>query len=288
MAKKDVRKEARDFSRIYGHTYYFIYGNNEGFIHQNGKPTHVQLGIASETKIEIHHYFDGEEIFDTFINVFVNGKTKQYIFLTDNEIQVALEALNELTNQHIYCDDILLDSGFELVCANFHTYSQALKMISDRYPECKELSFKTIPVNFKMAKEFINNYHRHHISPQGYKFAVGLSIGEAVIGVAIAGRPVSRFEDNGKTLEITRLCVKPGFKNSCSLLYAKIARIAKEMGYDKLLTYTLESEDGTSLVASGFKCVGINKGGSWNVKNRPRKDKAPTMPKKKWELALVS
>lgn len=288
MTKKDVKKEAKKLSTIYGHTYYFSYGSNEGFVHQLKKPTHSQLGISQEVRLEIHHYFDNEEILDTFINVFVNNKTSQYLFLTDDEIQVAMKAINELTKQYINSDDILLDSGFELVCANFHTYKGALKLINNIYPDYKEASLETIPLNFKEAKEFVNRYHRHHISPQGYKFAVGVSTGDEIIGVVIAGRPVSRFKDDGKTLEVTRLCVKPGYKNACSLLYAKVARIAKEMGYYKLLTYTLESENGTSLLATGFKCVGISKGGSWNVNSRPRKDKAPIVPKKRWEMVLIN
>nr|WP_190284971.1 XF1762 family protein [Bacillus sp. S3] len=54
------------------------------------------------------------------------------------------------------------------------------------------------------------------------------------------------------------------------------------MGYTKLITYTLETEDGASLKACGFNLNGISDGGSWSSKSRKRLDKAPTCPKKRW------
>ena len=90
-------------------------------------------------------------------------------------------------------------------------------------------------------------------------------------GVAIVGRPVSRFLDTGLTAEITRLCTD-GYKNACSFLYAACARIAKNMGYDRIITYILAAEKGTSLKASNWTCNGVCGGGNWNVPSRPRKN----------------
>lgn len=43
------------------------------------------------------------------------------------------------------------------------------------------------------------------------------------------------------------------------------------MGYQKIITYILDSEDGTSLKASGFRCEEENcGGGSWDCDARPR------------------
>lgn len=39
-------------------------------------------------------------------------------------------------------------------------------------------------------------------------------------------------------------------------------------------------------VASGWKYCYTNQGGSWNVMSRPRKDSAPTTPKKLYECIL--
>jgi len=88
-------------------------------------------------------------------------------------------------------------------------------------------------------------------------------------------------------LEVTRLCVKTGYKNLCSLLYSKVSHIAKEMGYQNLITYTLQEENGKSLLASGFTLIGNNRGGSWNSKGRRRIDKHPVTGKNIWSKCLV-
>jgi hypothetical protein len=88
-------------------------------------------------------------------------------------------------------------------------------------------------------------------------------------GVAIVGRPVSRFLDNGLTAEVTRLCTD-GRENACSFLYAACAHIAKHMGYQKIITYILAAERGTSLKASGWTNNGVCGGNSWDTPKRPR------------------
>lgn len=75
------------------------------------------------------------------------------------------------------------------------------------------MSFRVIPITLKQANSFVTANHRHHGSVVGCKFALGLSDGE-LIGVAICGRPVSRFLDDGLTLEVNRLCTD-GTKNAC-------------------------------------------------------------------------
>ena len=75
------------------------------------------------------------------------------------------------------------------------------------------------------------------------------------MGVAIVGRPVSRYLDNGLTLEVTRLCTT-GEKNACSMLYSAAARAAKAIGYRKIITYTLDTEAGASIRAAGWTCMG--------------------------------
>ena len=45
-------------------------------------------------------------------------------------------------------------------------------------------------------------------------------------------------------------------RNACSKLYGACVRIAREMGYSKVITYILASEDGASLRASNFVCEG--------------------------------
>ena len=98
-----------------------------------------------------------------------------------------------------------------------------------------------VPITFRKACEFVNKHHRHHKAPRGCKFAIGCDVNGHLVGVAIAGRPVSRILDDGTVLEITRVCTD-GTKNACSKLYGTVSRIGKLMGYEKVITYILESE----------------------------------------------
>lgn len=127
-----------------------------------------------------------------------------------------------------------------------------------------------IPMELKDAQAYINKYHRHHQAAHRDKFRIAASDGNNILGVIQVGRPVSRVLDDGKTLEVLRLCTNGG-KNVCSFLYSRAARVAKEMGYEKIITYILESERGTSLKSSGWKLEADGVGGSdWNVPSRPR------------------
>lgn len=119
------------------------------------------------------------------------------------------------------------------------------------------------PINLSDANDFVKQYHRHHKPTTGHKFSISVVDDDnKVHGVAICGRPVSRYLDDGLTLEINRCCTD-GTKNTCSMLYGACARIAKNMGYDRVITYILETEDGASLKASNFHCDGIAGGKMW-------------------------
>ncbi len=144
---------------------------------------------------------------------------------------------------------------------------------------------KVVPLTQSEANEFIANHHRHHKPSRGDKFRVGWEHNGILCGVVVVGRPVSRNMDDGKTLEVTRMCTD-GTGNACSFLYGKAIRISKLLGYDRLITYTLESEAGSSLKASGFSYVRTTRGGSWSTPSRPRKDKSPIEPKKLWVKEL--
>jgi len=139
---------------------------------------------------------------------------------------------------------------------------------------------KIIPITFREATEFVEQYHRHHKSPQGCKFCIGCKEGEQLVGVAICGRPVSRHLDDGKTLEITRLCTD-GTRNVCSKLYGACVRIAREMGYEKVITYILASENGASLKASNFVCEGEAGGTIWTG-SRKRDNGVPQEMKQRY------
>ena len=144
---------------------------------------------------------------------------------------------------------------------------------------------EVVPVTFAFAKEYVKEHHRHNPDIVGCKFAIGIKNGEGdIVGVAICGRPVSRHLDNGETLEINRVCTD-GTKNACSLLYGRCCQIAKAMGYKKVITYTLISENGASVKASNFICDGEAGGTHWTgVRNRGQQ--IPKEKKIRWHRNL--
>lgn len=99
------------------------------------------------------------------------------------------------------------------------------------------------PMTLKEANAYVEQHHRHHGPVVGHKFSIGLSDGEKIVGVAIVGRPVARHLDDGWTLEVNRLCTD-GTRNACSMLYSAVWRAARAMGYKRLVTYILDTENG--------------------------------------------
>lgn len=128
-----------------------------------------------------------------------------------------------------------------------------------------------VPLELKEANAFVDRLHRHHDPVYRDKFRVGAWKDGKLVGVVQIGRPVSRMLDDGKTVEVTRLC-SDGTENVCSFLYGKAAKIAREMGYRKIITYILQTEPGTSLKAAGWfkeaeKCGGGKLGHAESKKN---------------------
>jgi hypothetical protein len=139
-----------------------------------------------------------------------------------------------------------------------------------------------IPISISDACLFIERHHRHHRPPLGGLFAVACAKDGEVTGVAIVGRPVARLNQDGWTVEVTRVATD-GSRNACSMLYGACWRAAKALGWRRLITYTLDTEPGVSLRAAGWKLLGKAGGGSWDRANRPRVDRHPTQGKFRWE-----
>ena len=140
---------------------------------------------------------------------------------------------------------------------------------------------EAIPLELSVANKFVEELHRHHDPVHRDKFRIGASYNGKLVGVVQVGRPVSRMLDDGKTVEVVRLCTD-GTKDVCSFLYSRAARIAKEMGYEKIITYILETESGASLRSCGWLEDGTTSGGHWSRPSRKRTTTAPTMPKKRY------
>jgi hypothetical protein len=138
------------------------------------------------------------------------------------------------------------------------------------------------PITLREANEFVAQHHRHHKPTTGHKFSIGVQANGQLVGVAICGRPVSRYLDDGFTLEISRVCTD-GTKNACSMLYGACTRAAKAMGYRRVITYILESEPGASLKASGFTCEGRAGGLEWTGNRKPKDSgQYPHQMKTRW------
>ncbi|MFT9494378.1 MULTISPECIES: XF1762 family protein [Bacillota] len=223
-----------------------------------------------------------------FYWVFYKLKTNKYLILADCDHKNG--GLGDL-----------LDDGYEIVWDSALSKEAAKKSLNEQietYLEWYQRDFpleafpleapsavklETVPITFKVATDFVNKHHRHHGAPQGHKFSIGLNDGDRLIGVAIAGNPISRHNDDGRTLEITRCCLKSSvYKNGVSKLLSAVYQVAKAMGYHRIISYTLEEENGISLCASGFYLDRNSCGGSWSSPTRQRVDKAPIGPKKRW------
>jgi hypothetical protein len=142
-----------------------------------------------------------------------------------------------------------------------------------------------------VAKDFVRQHHEHCKPPAGWRYGAGIWNGVVLMGVVMVGRPVARLLDHTKIVEANRVCVRrdtpPALRwNACSQLYGWSARQAEARGFEKIITYTLESEEATTLRAAGWTCEGPAGGGSWDRVVRRRGDAAPTGRKVRWSRML--
>ena len=146
---------------------------------------------------------------------------------------------------------------------------------------------RIVPISLRTANAYVAKQHRHHKPVTGPKFSIGCTNAQNVlVGVAIVGRPVSRYLDDGQTLAVNRLCTD-GTKNACSMLYAAAWRAAQAMGYRKIITYILDTESGTSLRAAGWSCAGLAGGKRWTGSRRPVTDLYPAQMKYRYEKSAL-
>lgn len=145
------------------------------------------------------------------------------------------------------------------------------------------------------ARRYVAAVHRHNLPPKSGLFAVAIEDDTgARVGVGIAGRPVARALDDGHTIEITRVATD-GHPNACSMIYGALCRAAKALGYRRAITYTIESEPGTSLKAAGFSQVAdLRTRPSWGSPSRPRvqvdlfgNERRHPGPKRRWQRMLA-
>ena len=150
-----------------------------------------------------------------------------------------------------------------------------------------------VPLTLAQANELVAALHRHHKPVLSHRFSIGVEHEAKLVGAAIVGRPVCRNVEQYRVAEVTRL-VTDGTKNACSILYAAAARIAREMGFNKIQTYILIDEPGTSLKAAAWEFEVETPGGQWTTRAvdkvlrgaGPRRTDQPTVPKQRWAKVL--
>ena len=147
---------------------------------------------------------------------------------------------------------------------------------------------KLEPCTIAEANEFVGKHHRHSRPTVGGRFAVRLIGSRGIIGVAIVGRPVARLLDARHTAEITRLCVVPESPlGACSKLYSACWRAWREMGGERMITYTLQQESGASLRGAGWRCVAESGKSQWDRPSRSRERRQIySEPKWRWEKSI--
>lgn len=144
---------------------------------------------------------------------------------------------------------------------------------------------RIVPLSLKEANAFVEEHHRHNKKVVSHKFSIGLEKEGELVGVAIGGIPIARLLNDGKTLELRRICAMPDVPNACSKLMARAKRIGQLMGYEKFITYTLQREPGTSLRAVNARKVASTVPGNWERSNRTsRYQPIYDEPKWRWEL----
>ena len=156
---------------------------------------------------------------------------------------------------------------------------------------------KIVPLTLKQANELVTNLHRHHKPVIGHRFSLGVECHGKLVGAAIIGRPVAgKGETNERQYviaSVTRL-VTDGTRNACSFLYSAAARAAKELGYEEIETFILDSEPGTSLRAAGWSFVSTSPARSWDgrkgqldFEGHTRRTDQPECAKQRWVKRLA-
>jgi hypothetical protein len=210
----------------------------------------------------------------------------------DFQLETCCERLNEalcdeISRDPAYGRDLLRELGAETILG------RRLNPVSlDAGHIQLSFKFEVRKITLADAKQFVLDHHDHNRPPAGWKFGAGLWNGPDLIGVVMVGRPVSRCLDDGSTVEVNRLCIRrdgsPDLtRHACSKLYGWAAREAARRGYERILTYTLETEPGTSPQAAGWTHDHTTKGGSWDTPSRRRETTAPTCRKNRWTKLLI-
>jgi len=135
---------------------------------------------------------------------------------------------------------------------------------------------RRVRVPLSEAHAFTEKYHRHLDGARANaKYAIGLKdeTGD-LVAVITAGRPSDCKTNQDTILELSRVATKDNIPNACSILISVATKVAVFLGCERVQTFTLPDEDGTSYRACGFRFDGC-------TQRSGRKDD-PYPRKKRW------
>jgi hypothetical protein len=138
-----------------------------------------------------------------------------------------------------------------------------------------------IPLTLAEANSFVRKHHRHTRIVQHHRFSLGCVADGRLVGVAVIGRPACRQHNQNTIAEVSRLTTD-GTRNACSFLLGAAGRACKAMGFQRIQSFTLQSETGASLRAVGWKQGHESSRGN----RRPRPGEVRDVPRWFWFLDL--
>lgn len=162
----------------------------------------------------------------------------------------------------------------------YATKSTNLPLVKNFYDR-----FEVVPVGLEIANSFVRGHHSYMSRVHRCKYSLGLTFDKELVGVIICNVPSSPHYDDGRTLEILRCAIAVGWPHAASKLIGQACRVARAMGYKKVITWCDAAKSGTSYVATNFKLVKISQRSHW--KTRPAKrEEEPSSQMKLFELSF--
>jgi len=150
------------------------------------------------------------------------------------------------------------------------------------------------------ANLHISEFHRHHGPVRASFFQIGafrktqapeLTELTEFVGCVVVGRPNARAICDRFTSEVTRLCVRAGHFNVCSMLLGAAWRACKAMGDQRLISYVRHDESGSCYRASSWSPCAITKARKWNSERRKQTslpgvllESTESVPRVRWEI----
>lgn len=145
--------------------------------------------------------------------------------------------------------------------------------------------FEVVPIGLEIANSFVRGHHSYMSRVHRCKFSLGLTFDGELVGVIICNVPSSPHYDDRRTLEILRCAIAVGWPHAASKLIGAACRVAKHMGYKRVITWCDAAKAGTSYVATNFHLLKLSARSHW--KTRPAKRECePSHQMKLFELTF--